>query len=258
MTNLEVYDRNTKEINIFQFVGQLEFCLQEKDIFIVKHSFFEGVEYIRVQDNNIYKLFDNKKDKEYKIDFYFSPCESIHYSSKNSKYMLVYFHGGPESYEFNTNEKQYLYSYCLTKDIDVLVINYIGSTYSFKNHLSNKNWIGVIQNIIETIDFFREKIDIDYDNILFYGSSFGTILSMAVIDSMNKSIHSLIQVAPVIDLKNHMLKVDNEELIWFKNKFSNYEIGNLFSKKVWMKDFEFPIFVIQSVYDEVLDFKYTN
>lgn len=255
-TTLIGIDLITNKIEEYDFEGKLEFCLLQNNKLILKHSTIEGYEFLLFENGQFEAIYKDMSEVLVNKEFYSDMFEGIHYKSNNPEKLLISLHGGPESYEFNSDTSSSLYQFALDNSIDVLVINYIGSSYSLKSELSNKNWNYVIDELVRAIEYIVDKTVRDTQNIYIYSGSFGSILGVILSARFFHDIGGHICISPLIDLRRQINKTSGSEKKWFTDKFSENEIIDLFSKKMWEQNFPYKTFIMQSPEDKVLDFHF--
>lgn len=255
-TILVSIDLKTNMIKEYDFEGKIDFCLLQNSRLVLKHSTIEGFEFLLFEDGKFETIYRDMSEELISKEFYFEKFEGIHYKSNNPEKLLVSLHGGPESYEFNSFTNAKIYRFALNNSVDVLVANYIGSSYSVNTELSNKNWNYVIDELVRTIEYIVSKTVKDVKKVYLYSGSFGSILGLLLSARFSHNLGGHICVSPLIDLSNQIKKTSGMERKWFTDKFSTTEITEMFSDKVWKKNLPYKTFIMQSPRDKVLDFYY--
>lgn len=170
---------------------------------------------------------------------------------------IISLHGGPESFEFNEFRYNGVYRKLVEQGLSVLVLNYSGSAY--RSIVSKKSiwkkWKNVLKEIYTASEFLLSRYKLRKSDITLFGVSFGGSLALLAGCDPKSFFKKIVAVAPLVNMSNHINKLDNEEYQWFQSRFSTNEITNLFSDKNFVKNISIPVNIIQGEYDGVLSYE---
>lgn len=178
---------------------------------------------------------------------------------KEIQKIIISIHGGPESFEFDEFRFNGIYREFVYRGVLVCALNYKGSAYrSLKTRKSAwKNWRNVVKEILECSQFLEKKYGISRNKITLLGVSFGAALGLLAGKMSNENFEKIIAIAPLMNLKSHLNKLDAKELRWFKTRFNRFEINVMFHYKFFQKDHDNAVYLIQGDNDSVLDYNET-
>ncbi|MDX7986985.1 hypothetical protein FE392_06515 [Xenorhabdus sp. 12] len=178
-------------------------------------------------------------------------------SNKNSKLDVLFFHGGPESSEWDNPRFPMIINRLSNIGIDFHIINYAGSKgygKKYRTLVDKKILTGTVTPIINWINE-----NLTNKRLILIGGSFGATLAIEIYINKNK-IHSDIDIIcitnPLVDLNQHINKSrkNGYDITFFKRKFSDQDIESInidrYKKEILKSDTKF-IFLVGR-HDEVI------
>lgn len=175
-----------------------------------------------------------------------------------NKGSIFSFHGGPESFEQLDDRWLADYEKYLNAGYTVYIVNYPGSISFGKKYAESiwKNWENEISLGIQRIatDCVKNYNLLSY-KLIFLGGSFGAPLAYRFCEYFTKTLHftktRAILISPLVNLRQHINKLDEDNRKWFTQRFSEKDINYLSIASD--KDIpSFELFCLQGINDEIL------
>lgn len=150
-------------------------------------------------------------------------CPCVHLTSDGrSQEILVAFHGGPDSLEWDDLRYGGMYRDLLDQGIDVLIVNYAGS-HGFGATHQRKAW----QAWETTLTMLGAQVQkfcdgVGYARVKMLGVSFGAWA--ALIASTHAHIEKVVTASPVLQLCSHIRKHEDDEQFrgWARARFGDH------------------------------------
>ncbi len=251
-------------IKSIQFRSNIELHSQVSDKILIKNtSLSNGISWGYInKDSQIKFPVKTLKSVDFiNVKYIQTPSSCILFEPKNNEInrIIISIHGGPESFEFDELRYNGIYREFVYAGVLVCVLNYNGSAYRTLNTRKSvwKNWHVVIKEILECSKFLENEYLIPRSKITLLGVSFGATLGLITGVMTNKNFEKIIAIAPLMNLKNHVNKLESKELIWFNSRFNNFEINKMFNYRFFQNDNTNTIYLIQGNMDSVLDYNET-
>jgi hypothetical protein len=150
-------------------------------------------------------------------------CPCVHITSDGfSEELLVAFHGGPDSLEWDDLRYGGMYRDLVDLRVDVLIVNYAGS-HGFGDTHQRKAW-QAWEATLMTLGTQIQKFcaTAGYKHVKMLGVSFGAWA--ALITSTRAQIERVVTASPVLRLASHLRKHDDDEQFreWATARFGDY------------------------------------
>lgn len=171
---------------------------------------------------------------------------------------IISFHGGPESFEQLDDRWLADYEKYLNAGYIVYIVNYPGSISFGKTYTESiwNNWKSKITLGIKRIakDCIKNHNQLNY-KLIFLGGSFGAPLAYRFCEYFTRNLHfkktRAILISPLVNLRQHINKLDKDDRKWFTQRFSEKDINylSIASDKIIPS---FELFCLQGLNDEIL------
>ncbi|WP_414057478.1 alpha/beta fold hydrolase [Pantoea dispersa] len=178
-------------------------------------------------------------------------------NSHNPRLNVLFFHGGPESCEWDTPRQPGMINALRKHEVNYHIINYAGSS-GFGRHFRTLT----DQNVLnETLPAITEWINVNLSGteLLLFGGSFGGTVLLELIArqaELQANVEGCVLINPLLDMPYHIRRViiaegDTE---FFRKKFSQSDTEQIVIKRYAdvLKTFSGKILLILGRRDEVL------
>lgn len=273
-SKLSIYDlKEAKKIEVAESLGRMELAFPSQDGYTVKLTYLvNGVSFYNCSVSS-WHLIKRYPYSDININVDRSLFDSEHMytfilSDANRKSGFIgnifSFHGGPESYEQLDDRWLGEYIRYISLGYRIFIVNYPGSRSFGLNYLTLpwKNWSKKIdpgiKNLVRTL-IEQKKVSFKYSYC--FGGSFGAPIAYKMANYLSNNTLfqgiAVVLVSPLIDLEEHINKLQITDRKWFDKRFSKKDIEYL-SINQEKHIPKFKIYCYQSINDEILTFKSTE